>query len=158
VVASNQYYWDACAFLGWLKAEPDKIDECREVLAEADNGKIFLATSALTLTEVVKLRGGQPIGAADAIKVDEFFKRNMIVVYNADRYVAELSRKLVWLYNTLSATDALHLGTALYYKIPVLHTFDNALLDLDGVVEIEPGSERIAISRPSMKQPSLPIQ
>lgn len=46
-------YWDSDAFLGWLKAEPDKIDECRGVIRAAENGDLRLVTSSLTLTEVI---------------------------------------------------------------------------------------------------------
>ena len=53
----DRRYWDSDCFLAWLQSEEGKADACREVLEAADEGKILLITSALTLAEVLYLRG-----------------------------------------------------------------------------------------------------
>ena len=50
-------YWDANVFLGWLKDEADKVDYCRPVIEAANAGKIKIVTSALTITEVLWMKG-----------------------------------------------------------------------------------------------------
>ncbi len=48
-------YWDSDCFLGWFNEEWDKIDQCKGVLTKAQNGELIIVTSALTLTEVLKV-------------------------------------------------------------------------------------------------------
>ena len=50
-------YWDSNAFLGWLAEEPDKIDYCRPVIKAAESGKVRILTSALTIPEVLWIKG-----------------------------------------------------------------------------------------------------
>lgn len=61
-------YWDACAFLGWLREEPDKIDECRAGVRHGEQGEVTLVTSAFTLAEVLYLKGKDPIPSSDRQK------------------------------------------------------------------------------------------
>lgn len=58
-------YVDSDVFLGWLKNEPDKVDECRTVIKGAEAGNVKLVTSSITLTEVIKLEKGREIPADD---------------------------------------------------------------------------------------------
>ena len=88
-------YWDACAFLGLLKKEPDKWEVCRAVLQEAKAGNIQIVTSALTLVEVIKLKRRVPIGPEDAERIKRFFKHKWIDVRNLERYTAETAREMV---------------------------------------------------------------
>ena len=53
-------YWDSNAFLGWLAEEPDKIDYCRPVIKAAESGKVRILTSALTIPEVLWIKGRDP--------------------------------------------------------------------------------------------------
>ena len=50
-------YWDSNAFLGWLAEEPDKIDYCRPVIEAAEAGSVRILTSALTIAEVLWIKG-----------------------------------------------------------------------------------------------------
>ena len=56
-MASDRRYWDSNVFLGWLNDEKDKAPECEGVLDAAEEGKVEIVTSALTLTEVIKKKG-----------------------------------------------------------------------------------------------------
>jgi len=144
-------YWDSDCFLGWLKEEPDKVNDCREVLEEAEAGRILLVTSALTLVEVIKLRKGLPIKREHSVLIKEFFQREYISVRNVDRFVAEKARELVWDYPSLNPKDSIHVATALHYTIPLLNTFDEGLIELDGRIEVP----SLRIERPSITQPKL---
>lgn len=61
-------YWDSATFLGWLKAEADKVNECRPVLEAAEAGEITIITSAITIAEVLRLKGHERIEASQAKK------------------------------------------------------------------------------------------
>jgi predicted nucleic acid-binding protein len=117
-------YWDSCAFLAWLLPEPEREDACRSVLRAAEDGELELVTSALTLTEVIKLKGKEELKADFEKKIAEFFKNDFIILRNVDRFIATSAQRLVW-ENNVTPRDAMHVATALHWKNPVLDTFDD---------------------------------
>jgi predicted nucleic acid-binding protein len=140
---TQRRYWDSDAFLGWLKAEPDKVSECQAVIRVAEEGNTEIVTSALTLAEVLYLRGHQPIPAADAEKLERFFEHEYIVVNDVDRMLAEEARKFVW-DKGIRPKDAIHVATAIDAKVERLETFDADLIKHSGAV----GNPPLTIGRP----------
>lgn len=128
-------YWDSCCFIGLLKAEEDKVDKCKDAAQLAQRGELTIVTSALTLTEVLRLKGKDPIPPEDARTVRDFFRNRWIVVYDVDRIVAESAQDLVWNHG-VKPKDAIHLATALAttkaVAIEQLDTFDGPLIALSG--------------------------
>jgi predicted nucleic acid-binding protein len=139
-------YWDSNAFLGWLKNEPDKASECETVLAAAEAGKIQIVTSALTLTEVIKMKGKTRITKDQEETIKAFFENEYIVVRDVDRFIAETARDLIWTHAALSPKDAIHIATAVRLKLSVLDTFDGPLIKLSGKI----GTPKIIIGRPHL--------
>ena len=88
----DQRYWDSDCFLGWLQDEADKVESCRQVLAAAEDGKVLIVTSALTIAEVLALRGRLKIPATERSKVEGFFRNEYIVVRNITRRISEAAR------------------------------------------------------------------
>ena len=146
-------YWDSDCFLGWLQAEPDKEEFCRQVLEAAEESRVLLITSALTLAEVLYLRGRSPIPRERKEQVVTFFKNEYIAVRNVTRHVAEYARELVW-ENGIAPKDAIHVATALDARVPLLNTFDGDLLAKSGMV----GNPPLVIAKPSVPEPTLPLQ
>ncbi len=148
-------YWDSCTFLGLLKGEADKIDECRNAMRAAEKGDIKIVTSAFTLTEVLKLKGAEPIPPSDAEKVRGFFANEYIVVHDVDRAIAEKAQELVWFHN-VKPKDAVHLATALttgpVVGIEQFDTFDGPLIGLSGKL----GEPPLKIGRPDLPD-TLPV-
>lgn len=143
-------YWDSCCFIGWLKAEADKVTPCRPVIQAAEGGDLKIVTSALTLAEVLRLKGKDPIPAEDAEKVRGFFKQPYIVLYDVDRTVAESAQGVVWNHG-VRPKDAIHVATALAAQaagIEQLDTFDEPLISLSGKV----GNPPLAIGRPNLPE------
>jgi predicted nucleic acid-binding protein len=140
-------YWDSDAFLGWLKEEPDKIDDCRGVIRAAEKGGLRLVTSSLTLTEVIKLKGkpSLPKDKDEAIRV--FFKHDWIIVRQLDRTTAEYARGLVWDYG-LDPKDSIHVATAILSRVPCLDTFDGKLIKRTGQI----GNPPLLIARPNLPE------
>jgi len=124
-------YWDANCFLGWLKAEPDKVRLCEGVVQAAEAGKVKIVTSALTLTEVIWLKGHPKLPREREDAIRDFFQQEYIQLVNVDRGTAEQARELVWAHN-VKPKDAIHVATAIRRKVEVLDTFDGALLELNG--------------------------
>ena len=125
-MTADQRYWDSDCFLGWLQAEPDKEEHCRLVLDAAEQGRVVIVTSALTLAEVLALRGRPRIAEDRRATVERFFRNEYIVVRNLTRRVAELARSMVWDYG-IAPKDAVHVATALDARLILLNTFDRGL-------------------------------
>jgi len=145
-------YWDSDCFLGWLLAEQDKMTSCQEVLTAAEDNKLLIVTSALTIAEVLALRGRLKIAQADRIKVDSFFRNDYIVVRNITRRISEAARELVWDHG-VKPKDALHVATALDAGLQLLNTFDRDLIKKSGKI----GTPALVISNPSWAAPKLPM-
>ncbi len=144
-------YWDSVVFLAYFLEEPGRVDSCAAILEEAEKGKILIVTSALTLAEVLALRG-QPRISPDANlkrKVTDFFKNEYISVQNVTRQVAELARDLVWDHGIMPK-DAIHVASALAVEAPILETYDRPLIGKSGLV----GNPALIIREPP--QPTAP--
>ena len=140
----DRRYWDSNCFLGLLQSEPDKVEQCKSVFEEAEKGSVLIVTSALTLAEVVKLRGQEAIPANRQRIIVEFFKNEYIVVVNVTRFIAERARELVWI-NGIDPKDAIHVAIALDVKLLLFNTFDEGLLAKTKTV----GDPPLRIEKPS---------
>jgi len=150
----HRVYWDSDCFLGWLLEDAGKVDSCEEVLIDAQDGRLQIVTSALTIAEVLALRFQPKIPADRRVVVEGFFKNEFILVRTITRRTAESARELVWSYN-IAPKDALHVATALEAKMPMLHTFDVGLLNKSEMVG---GSPLLQIKKPHVISPRLPLR
>jgi hypothetical protein len=147
-------YWDSNAFLGWLADETDKVSYCRPVIEAAEAGSLVIITSALTIAEVLFLKGHKKVDAQHARKIEAFFRHKWIVIRDVDRFVAEHARELVWDKN-VKPKDAIHLATALRRDVQLdqFDTFDEGLIKLSGTL----GDPALTIGYPSLP-PRLPFE
>lgn len=128
----KQRYWDSNCFLAWFLNESGKADKCRGVIEAAEADKLQIVTSALTITEVIKLKGKPRLKQDRERIIQDFFEQEYIVIRNVDRKVALYARQLLWEFEALLPKDSIHVATALVNKLPVLDTFDEYLIKLDG--------------------------
>ena len=142
-MAKDRRYWDSDAFIGFLKEEADKYAACESVLEAADQGRIVIVTSALTLAEVLWAKGHPQLPDSKKAVIEKFFKSPYISVENVTRHISENARDLVW-DNGIRPKDAIHVATALHRKIPVLNTFDRQLLGKNKQI----GSPPLCIEKP----------
>jgi predicted nucleic acid-binding protein len=127
----EQIYWDSDAFLGWFQEETGKVDCCEGTIERAQNGEALIVTSALTIAEVLWLKGGPQIPQDKAELVRKFFRRSYIRVRNVTRAISQDAQDLVWS-NGIRPKDAIHVATALDAKVAALETFDGGLLSKSG--------------------------
>ena len=139
-------YWDSDCFLGWFLGEPDKLPYCQGVIQAAEAKKLKIVTSALTLTEVIKLKNHPSLRAEDEARIKAFFRNDFISLRNVDRFVAEYARELIWTYSHLNPKDSIHLATAIMIEADALNTFDDHLLRLDGQI----GNPVMRITKPDL--------
>ena len=120
-------YWDGDAFLGWLQAEPGKSDLCAGTLKRAEQGEVVIFTSALTIAEVLWMRGAPMIPLEKAEILRKFFRRSYFRIRNVTRKISEDAQDLVWNHG-VRPKDAIHVATALDARVAALETFDESLL------------------------------
>ena len=149
-MAKDNRYWDADVFLGYFNQEAGKVEKCEGVLKAAANKQILIVTSALTLAEVLWMKGQPKMDPAKRKRIERFFKQPYIHVINVTRRIAEDARDLVWDHK-VKPKDAIHVATALVSGVSVLNTFDQGLLDLDEIVGAPP--LRIEIPHEPFQQP-----
>ncbi|MFM9863974.1 MAG: type II toxin-antitoxin system VapC family toxin [Micropepsaceae bacterium] len=146
-------YWDSDAFLGWLQEEAGKVELCQGTIERAESGEVLIVTSALTIAEVLWMRGAPKIPKDKAAILRKFFRRSFIRVRNVTRAISELAQDVVW-DSGIRPKDAIHVATTLDAKISVLETFDEGLLTKSGKV----GSPPLLIRKPiAPRSPRLPL-
>jgi predicted nucleic acid-binding protein len=145
----DNIYWDSDCFLRLLQEEAGA-EQCEQVLQDAQDGKIQIITSALTLAEVLAMKKRNPIPKEKQESVSKFFMNEYILVRNVTRKAAERARELVWNHD-IDPKDAIHVATALEEKLSMMHTFDKNLIAKSNTV----GSPRLIISEPFVQQPRL---
>jgi predicted nucleic acid-binding protein len=128
----NRCYCDANIFLGWFNREEDKVNACRGIVEASEKGELQIITSALTLTEVIKMKGQNRLPAKSEEQIRQFFEQDYVRIMNVDRPTAELARQLIWEHTQLDPKDSIHVATAIQHRISPFHTFDKTLLKLDG--------------------------
>lgn len=121
-------YWDACCFISILNNEPNAND-CLKVVKAAEDGRLIIVTSAISLVEVIKLDGKKPIGEADQATVDAVMLGPHFAIRVVDRTVTQLARRLIWDHG-IAVKDSIHVATALDAKVAEMHTTDKELLKL----------------------------
>ena len=147
-------YWDSCTFLSWFNEEEDKADKCKGVIKLAQDGELVIVTSALTLTEVVWLKGLPKLDETSEEKIKLFFEQDFLAVRPVDRVIADQARQLIWKFK-IKPKDAIHLATAIDLHIKDMDTFDEELIKLDGKL----GDPRIRIGRPDIAlQEEIPFE
>jgi len=161
------YYWDTCLFLAWIKDEERKsgeMDGVREVIERAKRREVKLVTSVLTMVEVMEAR--LPVG------METLFSGLMKRVnrLSMDIKCASVAHDLRNYYELkkaendgriLSLPDAIHLATAILYRVNEFHTFDNdgdkkslGLIPLSGNI----GGNRLIICKPQARSPELDLR
>jgi len=146
-------YWDSDCFLGFLKNEADKIAQCKGTTDNAQNGNLIIATSAITLIEVVKLNKHLRLEAKSEKTIRDFFSNPYIYIHNVDREVGIAARDLIWKHN-LTQRDAIHVATALKLTLNKMHTFDTQLHELTNKY----GNPKLQICKPDIEyQMVLPL-
>lgn len=105
----------------------------RPLVERAMAGEIEIVVSAYAEVEVVKL--DDEISDDDERMIRDFFAQDFIIRADLDPLVAEIARQLVRRYprvgglTRVAPKDAVHLATALRWKVPIFETFDDRLIE-----------------------------
>jgi predicted nucleic acid-binding protein len=123
-------YWDSATFLALFSKNesPNNCELCEDVWNECKQGMSLIVTSTLTVAEVIFLKGTPKLDPSKRPLVNNFFRDEHIILKPLTRSIAELARDIVWDVS-IHPKDAIHIATAVTYKIGVIHTFDKGLLN-----------------------------
>lgn len=123
----EKIYWDSNVFLAFLQNEEGREAACRARLKSAELGEILIVTSALTIAEVIWLKGEPRLTEDKAETLNNFFQKSSIRSVNLDRKIAQDAQRLVW-ESKIRPKDSVHVATARHYGCSILETFDNDLI------------------------------
>jgi predicted nucleic acid-binding protein len=148
-------YWDSTVFLAWLLPEKERITDIAGVLDGAMRGKVVIVTSALTLTEVIKLKGYPSLPRDHEKKIREFFQRSYIVTRGLDQFTAIDARELIWKHG-IAPKDSIHVATAARARLRILETHDDELIALSQKIPVA-GGVPMTIRHPHFSE-TLPLR
>lgn len=141
-MAADRRMWCSCTIIDYLKGA-ERAQPCIEILSHMREGSQEIVTSIIAEAEVAHLGDSVEHDTAEQM-IKEFFSRRYVVRVPFDRLMAEDVRRLIRTHRGLTTLDAAHIATALRWRVPLLETYDNRLLDLDGLE----GNPPLAIREP----------
>lgn len=123
-------YWDSNIFLMLFNEDgsSNEWQDCKAVWVDAQKGGTFIATSTLTIAEVIYAKGTPKMDLSKRPFMTNFFRQECISLKSLTRDVAEIARDIVWDLN-IKAKDAVHVATCAFCKIGEMHSFDKDLLN-----------------------------
>lgn len=133
--------WDASTIIRYLAGSEDAKPDVPRIIDDAVRGDTEIVVSAIAECEVAKLEGYDAAAAKSLIT--NFFNRPYILRATVDPFVSRETRRLVR-ERGLKPPDAIYVATAIRLQVPLLETYDNKLLALDG----EEGNPTVAIRKP----------
>ena len=132
-------YWDTNVLLAYCKQEKkhgeDILSAIDEIVQEIESKVIHLATSTLSLAELVR---GKPNN--DQIQIiNSVFLRTNTHLIDTNQIIAELAGDIYCKIGSNSKTkltipDCIHLASALYFKCEVFYTLDGINGKPDGIL------------------------
>lgn len=150
-MAIKTVYWDACVFHAVFGMEKDRFEICERVDKAARDGNVHIYTSAVTFVECVWVKTvTDPTGKLYKLspqheeRMQKYFGASFIKLILCDRPIAEAARALLWKYQSLHPKDAIHVASAVAQSVEIMHTYDDALLKLNGQI----GAPALKICKP----------
>src|SRR2546421_11794983 len=151
-----RYGWDACVVIALLTGE-DRPEGERSGLLEVvdliDSGKAAVLTSSLIRAEVLEDASNPDLRQ----KLEDVFRRPNCVAIDVSPAISERAGQIRSACRAagrqLKTPDALYIATGLVHGVDEFHTFDDKLLSLSGLPEVE----GLVITKPHATQTILPL-
>lgn len=121
----DKVYWDACAWLGLINAEPGKVPALEYYFGLARRGQLEIWTSALSYVEVYHIASETLPYEKDGVdSIKEVIQAPFVKTIALDMEIGTKARGLRRSHN-LKAADAVHIASALIKSVSPLHTWDH---------------------------------
>lgn len=132
----QRIYCDSCFFIAIFNNEADRCGTCKQIIEDAQLGRIQIVTSTLAMAECVAPPSETPkVATYDEWEdpVAKFFDHKYIDLVLVDTTIAYFARQLqMSIELALKPPDAVHLSTAMAESADMLFTYDDKLLRLNG--------------------------
>lgn len=150
-------YWDSCVFIDLFQQTPLRYEACLHITDRAEKGKLQIVTSAVTISEVSRVKNVGVIDEKTSQKILDFFENPYIYVRQLDRETGKDAHVLARLHN-LTPLDSIHLATALSVSaVTEFHTYDGITKRRQGILKWDGkiGHPRMKIIKPPDPPPTL---
>lgn len=145
-------YWDSDVLIHAIQRTPEHIAEIEPLINEAESGNLQILLSTFSLMEVYKDLDGENAMSKDDDELIVSFFENPFFIFKDLTYPIALSARQISREFGVKPKDAVHVATALYYKIPIFFSYDERLLNKTGKI----GNPALEIVKPFWKgQPEL---
>lgn len=146
-------YWDSDVFISRLQMWPGRVDTLRQFTEAAERNEINLVISTFSLAEIAKVPGlngdpvkDKPLTEVELAKISAYFENDYIIIRPLTIDIAEMAREYVCKHG-LKPPDAVHVATAIYWNVPLLHSYDDKLCKRTGLI----GSPPLVIENPTWR-------
>jgi predicted nucleic acid-binding protein len=152
------HYWDTCNFLTILKKDKVHYEGCLEILKEAEDGRLKIITSTLTIAGIIKIGDNKPTPKTESEEskvIIDFFKHEYIIPVEFTRKTAEASREIAWKFGIRKGFDAMHIATAIIAKVDFFETTDDEIISkLQGQIK----DPEIIFRKPGLSSKQLALE
>ncbi len=118
--------------IAYLNREKKRYERSRDLLMDAEDGRIELWAPAVLLVEVVRWsREVDPADPDARKKLEDFLGSPWLNVAEVDRRMADIARDVVATTPVRTGVDALYVATAAIVGASVVYTWDDGLMAME---------------------------
>lgn len=151
--------WDSCIAIDAIQKDPEHYPAIAPFLDDAEKGKLLIVLSEVSVAEITTLNNldaqGMPLEEQERM-IRDWLENPYIVRKQFHRGISQVAGQIGRLHKLKSVGDRAVVGTAYFYKIPLIHTYDGTgrkgqLLKLDSLI----GNPPIRIMIPNYYEETL---
>lgn len=138
---SSRAVVDASVLIAHLNREEGRFDKSRELLTDAEAGRLELWAPMVIQVEVIRWsKDADPTDPEARAKLDAFLESDWLHVVEVDRRMARIARDVVTKTSVKTGVDALYVATAVIVEAGTVYTWDDRIqaVDYEGVSGAEP--------------------
>ncbi len=152
------FYWDSCVFLSRFQRTAGRIDTIEKITSAAEEDHVRLLISTYALSETVRISPSKDDEGKEVVLTEKqveqelelisgYFENDYIIIKPLTQVIAEMAREYVAKFG-LKPGDAVHVATAIFWDVPVFHTYDDKVLKRNGKI-CKDGCDPLIIEEPS---------
>lgn len=162
------FYWDSCVFLSRFQRTVGRIDTIEKITDAAEKGQVKLLISTYSLSEVARITPSKDSQGKEIVITEEqieqelqlisgYFENDYIITKPLTQVISEMAREYVAKFG-LKPGDAVHVATAIFWDVPVLHTYDDKVLKCDGKIRKDDTCDALTIVEPAWAEPEPKVE
>lgn len=138
---SSRAVVDASVLIAHLNREEGRFDKSRELLTDAEAGRLDLWAPMVIQVEVTRWsKDADPTDPEGRARLDAFLQSDWLHVVEVDRRMARIARDVVAKTSAKTGVDALYVATAVIVEERTVTTWDDRLqtVSYEGIAGAEP--------------------